>query len=131
MALSAARLSFPDVDTAETSTCKNSKTRGFPSPDCSGFGYFMGEQTELLMCLCIKKITELIGYNVKPYMESIDIKYEGNKELRVPIKNCVIVRQITYNLLYYLHDFGFCQLIQMTLYSGRRQTGYAAHCGDN
>ena len=44
MSLSAARLSFQDGETAYMSINNNSKTRGFPSRDCSGFGYVMGKQ---------------------------------------------------------------------------------------
>ena len=35
-----------------------------------------------------------------PYTAGIDIKYEGDKELPIFIKYCVVVGQITLNLLH-------------------------------
>jgi hypothetical protein len=40
-----------------------------------------------------------------PYMIGIDIKYEEDKELPIPIKYNVVVGQTILNLILYLHGF--------------------------
>jgi hypothetical protein len=70
---------------------KKIKIRSFPSPNCSGFGYSMGEQIELLTVFACKNHANTVSYSLMSYMASIDVKYGINKELPIPIKNCVIV----------------------------------------